>query len=77
MIETTDKPPRLGPSECLEVEVAYVIQDVIILTSNATNDEEFVFMQDSSMSRSAFWDRAGHLRLGPVRGFEIEDDEIG
>jgi hypothetical protein len=47
------------------------------VTCDAANDEELVFVQNSSMSRAALGNRPSDLRLRPMRRFKIEDDKIG
>jgi hypothetical protein len=77
VIESANKSPGLGPSECLEIQVAYVVENIIVLAGDATNDEELVLMQNGSMSRSTFGNMAGNLWLGPVSRLEIENYKIG
>lgn len=77
MIESTNKLPSPGPSKGLEVEVADIVQYVIVVPSNSTNDEQLVFVQDCGVSCSTLWYRATDARLRPMGGFEIEYDEVG
>lgn len=77
MIESANKAPWSGPGEGLEINVAYVIQHIIVMACYSSNDEQFVVMQKCRMSRSAFWNRTRHGWLSPVGSFEIEDDEVG
>jgi hypothetical protein len=77
MIESTDEAPCLGPGKCFEIEVANVVQDVVVLTRDTADNEELVLMEDRCVSGSAFGNGAGDLGLCPVRCLEVEDDEIG
>lgn len=77
MIKATNKAPCPRPCECFQVEIAYIVQDIVIVSSNAANYEEFVFVEHSSVSGSSFWDRAGHGRLCPVRSLQVEYNKIG
>lgn len=77
MIEATNKSPCSRPGECLEVEIANVVQDIIVVPSDSANYEKFVFVEHGSVSGSSFWNRAGHGRLCPVRSLQVEYNEVG
>src|SRR5690606_29000041 len=62
MIEATDKPPRLGPGVCLQIEEADVIQHVVVLAGNPPNDKQLVLVQHSGVPRSALGDGSGDGR---------------
>jgi hypothetical protein len=77
MVESSNKSPCSGPGEGLQVEVAYVIKDVIVVTRNSSNYKQLVIMKDSCVSCSTFGNRPRDCWLCPMRCFEIEDYEIG
>lgn len=76
MIESLHEAPRAGPGHGLEVEVADVVQDVIGLARQSTDDEQFVLVHNSGMSSTALGDGALNIRLCPGVSLEIEDDHI-
>lgn len=47
------------------------------MTSNATDDEKLIVVEDGRMTGTAPRERPRHLGLCPVRGLEVEDDEVG
>lgn len=77
MVEAANEAPGLGPRPRLQIEVADVVQYIVILTRDSTDYEEFVLMQNGGVSSSPLGNRAGHWRLSPVRCSEVEHDEIG
>lgn len=77
MVESADKSPCSGPSESLQIKIADVIEDVIIVPSYTSNDEQLVFVENSCVSSSAFRNWTVDSRLCPMCGFQVEDDEIG
>ena len=76
MIETANEPPCLGPCKRFQIQVANVIQYVIVLTSNTANYKKLIFVKGGRMSCSALWDRSGYLGLSPVCRLKIENDEV-
>lgn len=77
MIKSSYKTPWPGPRESLEIDVADVIQHIIVMTRNSANDEEFVVVEKCCVSRSAFRNGSRNYRLCPVGSLEVEYDEIG
>lgn len=77
MIEATNKAPCARPCECFKVEIANVVQDIVVVPSDSANYEKFVFVEHSSVSGSSFWNRAGHGRLCPVRSLQVEYNKVG
>lgn len=77
MIEATNKAPCPRPCECFKVEIAYIVQDIVVVPSDAANNEKFVFVKHSSVSGSSFWNWASHGGLCPVRSLQVEYNEVG
>jgi hypothetical protein len=77
VIEAADKAPCLGPRERLEIKVADVVQHIVVLASDATNDEQLIFVKHRGVSCSALGNRARYQRLCPMRSLQVEYDEVG
>lgn len=77
MIKATNKAPCPRPRECFKVEIAYIVQDIVVVPSDATNYEKLIFVEHSSMSGSSFWNRASHCRLCPMCSLQVEYNEVG
>jgi hypothetical protein len=77
MIKATYESPCPRPCERFKIEITYIVQDIVIVSSDPANYEKFVFMEDSSVPGSSLWDRTGHCRLRPVCRFQIEYDKVG
>lgn len=77
MVESADEPPRPRPGERLQVQVTDILQHVVIVTGDAADDEQLVFMQNGRVPCAAPGDGAGNLRLRPVSVFEVKDNEVG
>lgn len=74
MVESSYKPPRSGPSESLEIDVADIIQHIIVMTRDSTYDEQFVVMEERCMSSTAFRYGSRDCWLCPVGSLQIKDD---
>lgn len=77
MIETTNEAPRTRPCECLEIEIAYVIQNIVVVPRYTSDYKEFVIMQNGSVPSSSFWNWPMYRRLGPMSCLEIEYNQVG
>lgn len=77
MVKSAHKSPWPRPGECLEINVANVIQQIIVLTRDASNNEQLVVVEQCRMSRSAFGNGTRHGWLGPMGSLQIENYEVG
>lgn len=77
VIEATNKAPCPRPGECLEVKIANVVQDIVVVPSDSANYEKFVFVEYGSVSGSSFRNRTSHGRLCPVRSLQVEYNKVG
>lgn len=77
MVETTDETPGARPSKGFQVNVADIIQHIIVMTCDSADDKKFVFVEQGGVTGAAFRNGASHLGLCPVSGLEVENDEIG
>ena len=76
VIEPANEPPCPRPGERLQVKVAYVLQHIVIVTGDASHDEQLVFVQDGRMPSSTLRYRPRDLWLCPVGRLEIEDYKV-
>lgn len=77
MVESANKSPCSGPGEGLQVKVADIIKDVVIVSGYSSNYEQLVFVKNCSVSCSTFRNRSGDCWLCPMGCFEVEDYEVG
>ena len=77
MVEPSNKSPCSGPGESLQVEIAYVIKNIIVVAGYSSNYKQFIFVENGSMSCSSFRDRPGDCWLGPMGRLEVKYYEIG
>lgn len=77
MVESSHKTPWPRPSKRLQVDVADVIQHIIVMTRDSTNDEQFVVVEQCSMSGATFWYGSRDCWLCPVGSLEIKYNQVG
>jgi hypothetical protein len=77
MVESADESPCPRPGKGLQVQIAYVIKDIIIMASNTSHNKELILMKNSRVSCTSFRDRSSDCWLCPMGCLEIEDYEIG
>jgi len=46
------------------------------MASDSTNNEQFIFVQDSSMPRPTFRDVSGNMWLRPMSRLQVEHDQV-
>ena len=68
MVKSTDKAPRPGPGVRLEIQIANVVQNIVVVAGNTTNDEQLVLVQDSGMPSTTLGNGPMDLGLGPMSG---------
>ena len=76
MVKPTHKAPGPRPGVSFEIQVTNVVQDIVVVSRDAANDEEFVVVKNSSVPCAALGERPSDLRLGPVCRLEVEHDEV-
>ena len=76
VVVTRNESPGARPGQCLEVEVADVVQNAVVSCLTAT-DVESVIVYDCRMAGSTTWNWTVKFGLRPVRCFKIEDYDIG
>lgn len=77
MIKACHKAPCARPGESLQVKVADVVEDTIVLAGDASHDEELVVVEDACMSSSASRDWSILSWLSPMCRLQVENDQIG
>lgn len=77
MIESSNKSPCSRPSESLQIQVAYIIENVIVMPGYATYDKKLIVVENCSMSGTSLRNRSRNGRLSPMSRFQVEDYKIG
>jgi hypothetical protein len=76
MVVSRDELPGPTPGPGLKVEEAQIVQYAVLVPAHATTDKQLVIMDDSRVSRATSGNGSVGFGLCPVRGLDVEDDNI-
>lgn len=77
MIVTGREFPRSRPGPGFQIQIADVIQDVVFMSSHASQNIKTLIVDHSRVSGSASRCWSVELWLGPMRSLQVEYDHIG